>query len=157
MMILKVVVSAHSSAPLYFAGNRDFYGKRSQKEIGGVEKIKIYIFFVLTYLVALVMRILKWAYAPSNFSCYHFTRVGTRFSTRSFLQSPILWIFVPIFAPIQPKNPTKNKYFGSLFHTVILCWFWLELGQKLGEIKNLIIEIFVFQKYIFEPFFPVPS
>ena len=39
---------------------------------------------------------------------------------------------------LSQKNPTKNKYFESLFHTVILCWFWLELGQKLSEIKNLI-------------------
>ena len=33
MMILKWVVSAHNSAPLDFAGNRDLYGKKSLKGI----------------------------------------------------------------------------------------------------------------------------
>ena len=32
---------------------------------GGPE-VKIMIFFVLTYVLALVMRILKWAHTPSN-------------------------------------------------------------------------------------------
>ena len=59
MMISKVVVSAHSSAPLDFADNRDFYGIRSRKGIGGeggLRRSKLISFF-LTYLVALVMRI----------------------------------------------------------------------------------------------------
>ena len=90
MMILKVVVSAHSSAPLDFADNRDFYGKRSLKGIGGgVEKIKIYIFFVLTYVVALVMRILKWAHTPSNFAPLSFYENWREAATRDFSQNPM--------------------------------------------------------------------
>ena len=96
---------------------------------GGGPGVKIMIFFVLTYVLALVMRILKWAHTPSNSRRMSFYGSWREAPTRSFSRK--------MRGEKSQKIAPKSTFFPNFSALEVNVDLLLVLVQNLGIIYGI--------------------